>query len=319
MRNSDCRRKRVDLNDLQSFVHVVELGTITAAARAEGVPKSTISRRIARLEDELSRDLLRRSGRSFSVTDDGRLLHARALGALAELSAIEMDLAESDGKPHGRLVVSAPQDLGRAATVVGFFAEYRRRWPDVQLELRLENRMVDFAHDGVDVALRAHGDTIPGGSGLMTRSLARSSSGFFAAPSYIAERGAPRTLSALKKHTLAIHSANRDRPLRFSSGGETVPWLPENPAFVFNDFGALQTLAESGAAIVALPHFACLQAVADGTLVAILKKWSTQSGGLSLVWPATRHLAPRVRAFVDLAVDHLQEELTSPLACRRPE
>src|SRR5689334_7291184 len=124
----------MNLNDLASFIRVVELGTISAAAAAEGVPKSTISRRIARLEDELGVELLRRSARAFALTEDGQLLHARSTAALQELADVEQQLSETGESPRGRLVVSGPRDLGSSDTVTKMFAEYRTTYPEVDVE-----------------------------------------------------------------------------------------------------------------------------------------------------------------------------------------
>ncbi|HVI01714.1 MAG TPA: LysR family transcriptional regulator, partial [Enhygromyxa sp.] len=161
----------MDLNDLASFVRVVELGTISAAAAAEGVPKSTISRRIARLEDELGVELLRRSARSFGLTEDGRMLHARSAAALQELADVERQLTQTDDIPRGRLVLTAPRDIAGSVAFAKLLAEYRSTYPDVRVEVRLERRYVDLIGEGVDVALRAHNGEIPGDAGLLTRSL----------------------------------------------------------------------------------------------------------------------------------------------------
>ncbi len=161
-----------NLNDLATFVRVAELGTISAAARAEGVPKSTISRRVARLEDDLGVELLRRSARSFTLTNEGQSLRARAVGAVRELESAANALVDLPSEPTGRLVITVPADLATAPVVIDLFVEYRERYPAVQLEVQMMDRFVDLVTEEIDVALRVHPSAIvPGDDALIARSL----------------------------------------------------------------------------------------------------------------------------------------------------
>ncbi len=136
----------MNLNDLASYVRVVDLGTIAAAAKAEGVPRSTITRRIARLEEDLGVELLRRSARSFAITEDGHLLHRLASGSIRELHGAERALTSSiSDAPSGRLVISAP-DFARSEPFADLLARYRHRYPEVGIALRVENHVVDLVH-----------------------------------------------------------------------------------------------------------------------------------------------------------------------------
>ncbi len=292
----------MNLNDLASFVRVVELGTISAAAQAEGVPKSTISRRIARLEDELGVELLRRSARAFALTEDGQLLHARSTAALQELADVAQQLSETGEVPRGRLVVSGPRDLAGSDTIAKLFAEYRATYPTVDVEIRLESRYVDLIAEGVDVAMRAHGAEIPGGAGLMARLIGASQGKLYASPDYIARRGKPRSLADLAKHEFVLHRFMIDRPisLRSNSGDERLLTVGR-VAFSVDDFGLLRRMVEVGGGIGLLAELSVGSSLRAGTLVPVLPTWSMQMGRLSLVWPASRQLSPRVRSFVDLA------------------
>lgn len=292
----------MNLDDLATFVRVVELGTFTAAAQAEGVPKSTVSRRVARLEDQLGVALLQRSARSFTVTDDGRLLVRRAAGAVRELEEIGQVIDDLAGVPRGRLVLTTAHDLGRQRQVAELIAAYRSAHPQVTVEVRLEERMVDLVREGVDVALRAHGaPRIPGEAGLMARAVGGARSGLFGSAAYLESRGAPRTPEALVEHDLVAHVATADRPLRlWSHGEERVVELPE-PVAVVNDFGLAEGLIAAGVGLGLLPS----AATPIDALVRVLPEWQGQAGYLSLVWPDSRHQSPRVRAFIDLAVQRL--------------
>ncbi len=295
----------MNLNDLASFIRVVELGTISAAAAAEGVPKSTISRRIARLEDELGVELLRRSARSFALTEDGRLLHARSASALQELADVELMLTQTETAPRGRLVLTAPRDIAGSEAFAKLLAEYREMHPEVRVEVRLEMRYVDLVGEGVDVALRAHEGEIPGDAGLMTRSLGAPRAGFFASREYVERRGLPGSPAQLRDHELVLHKlvVGRRLVLRSAAGGQTLELPP--PTFVLDDFGLAQRIVEAGGGIGLLVELSVHPRVADGQVVRALPDWSLQLGRISLVWPASRHLAPRVRCFVALASERL--------------
>jgi len=296
----------VNLVDLSSFVNVVELGTITAAADAEGVGKSTISRRIARLEEALGVELVRRSARAFTLTDSGRLLHARAEGAIKELRELEHALTDASTEPTGRLRLTMVHDLGRSPLVAALLAEYRHLHPRVTVEVVLEERLVDIVAEGFDVALRAHADTIPGDSELMARRLSMPGSAFYASPGYLQRRGAPETLDDLQEHDQIGHSAATLRDIVLHSPGATGHFSSAEASYVVNDFGLAQALAEADAGVALLPQFATVDAVAAGRLVPVLIDWKpTVSGRLTMLWPASRHVAPRVRAFVDLASERL--------------
>ncbi|PRQ06947.1 LysR family transcriptional regulator [Enhygromyxa salina] len=295
----------MNLNDLASFVHVVELGTISAAAKAEGVPKSTISRRIARLEDELGVELLRRSARSFALTDDGRMLHARSVAAVQELSDVATRLHECSEVPRGTLVITAPPDIAGSAGFATLLTEYRRSCPEVRVEVRLESRVIDLQREGVDVALRGHEGEIPGEAGLMSRSLGSARGGFYASPRYLAVHGTPSTPAELSEHALVLHEILVGRPLTLASavGAQTVKL--SSPAFVLNEFGLAQRLIEAGAGIGMLAAAWARPSLAAGLIGEVLPGWSIHLGRMSLVWPASRQLAPSVRRFVTLVTQRL--------------
>jgi DNA-binding transcriptional LysR family regulator len=296
----------MDLNDLASFVRVAELGTISAAAAALGVPKSTVTRRIARLEKQMGVELLRRSARSFAITDDGRLLHQRSSGAIRELMEAEKALSSSAETPHGRLVITAP-DFGRSEAFAELIVAYRVRCPDVAVELRLENRVVDLIDEGVDVGIRAHPNNIPGSGELMARVFEMPPSGFYGSPDYIRRRGVPESPDELAEHDVVMHSSAVGRPITLFGSEKQTTITINTPAYQVNDSLFVRALAEFGAGLGSLPRFVASAAEQRGTLQRVLPEWSTRPLRISVVWPASRHLAPRVRAFVDLAQEFLGE------------
>ncbi len=279
------------------------------STRLCGVPKSTITRRIARLETELGVELLRRSARAFTVTEDGRMLHQRSVGAMRELMDAEQALSAASEVPNGRLVITAP-DFGRSEGFADLIAEYRARCPLVSVEVRLENRVLDLIEEGVDVAIRAHAEDIPGSGELMARAFDMPAVRFYASPEYILNRGKPDTLRDLAGHVIVQHSGAVSRPIAFVSEAEQIRLTIAAPAYQVNDTMLLKALIESGAAIGGLMTFVAAAGVGRGALRRILPGWSIRSGRITVVWPASRHLAPRVRAFVDLAQAFLGQGLS---------
>ncbi len=295
-----------NLNDLATFVRVAELGTFAAVAKAEGLPKSTISRRVARLEDELGVALLRRSSRSFSLTEDGQSLHARAAGALRELEGVTDALGEQKG-PSGRLVVTVPVDLATAPVVVDLFAAYRTRYPEVELEVRLLDRFVDLVAESVDVALRVHASAmVPADNALMARGLGTIRAAFFAAPSYLEAHGVPEQIDALTEADVIAHRTFLERPVSLvHEDGQEVLCDLSGATFSGNSMYLIGAMVERGAGIGPLPRFAAEEAVKEKRLVRVLPAWWLRASRLTLVWPSSRHLAPRVRAMVDMATERL--------------
>lgn len=302
-----------NLNDLATFVRVAELGTFSAAAAAEGVPKSTISRRIARLENALGIELLRRSSRSFSLTDEGRVLHARTIGALREFEDATNKLTEQPGEPRGKLVITAPADLGTSTIVADLLADYSHRYPDVTLEVRLLNRFVDLIAEDVDVALRVHTTPIvPGEGNLIVRKLGTLQAALYAAPDYLENHSALEAPQDLMNHVFVLHDAHLNA---------SVTLLGENGSKETLNVGEIKTtgnsmflvsaMLERGMGVGLLPRFVAKPMVEQGRLVRLLPNWWSRASKLSLLWPSSRHLALRVHAFVEMAC----QELVGPWMC----
>ena len=262
----------MQLLDLQTFVHVAERGTLTAAAGELGVPTSTVSRRVRRLEDDLGVQLLTRASRSFVLSDDGQALHRRAGPLLRELGEVVADLADGASRPRGLLSVTLPIDLASSAWLAGLFASFSDRHADVRVRLLATNRAVDLADEGVDVALRMHRGQLPARDDLVARRLA-----LVRLARYAASDTSPTLAHALEG---------------------------QSPRIEANDYGPLAALVLAGAGSAALPEFLAEPLVAEGRLCRI-GDVDAPPATLSAVWPRSRHLAPRVRAFIDHAVNAL--------------
>lgn len=282
----------MNLNDLQTFILVAELGTFAEAARRLRVPKTTITRRVARLEEDLGRSLLNRTARSFAMSDEGRALVDRCGPPLRELAEVERALGDAQDVPRGRLRVTTSVDIGSTEFVGGLLAAYTRRYDRVQVALEVTNRRVDLLEEDFDVAVRVHTSPLPDSDDLVGRRLGVMNTGVYASPSYVRERGTLERWENLGGHLTVCHAlAHRER------------W-PTQPTTTADDYAAVAAILAAGAGIGGLPTWLAAPYVHRGELVRLPLEWNVSQGTVTLVWLRSRHLAPRVRAFIDLAIEH---------------
>lgn len=298
----------MNLNDLNTFVRVAETGSITAAARELEVPKSTVSRRVVRLEDELGLALLRRTGREVHLTEAGERLHARSAPSLLTLRDLRQELADATDEPGGTLRITAPHDMGANLWFSELLTSFRRRYPNVMVSVQLTHRVLDLVAEGLDLAIRP-GQVLSSSdsSSLVSRRLAVLRGQLYASRGYIDSRGFPATPDELREHDCLAHSAAHGRSwsLERRDGATIEVELPF--VIVANDFNLLTNAVVEGAGIGFLPLFGAQPLVESGELVPILPEWRMGESSVWLVWPSTRHLSPRVRAFVDYALTQVPE------------
>ena len=300
----------MDLIALHSFVQTVLAGSLTGAARQLGVPKSTISRRLRRLEEELGLQLIQRSSRSFAITDHGRRLYHRAAPALREIDDAERGLADHDSEPRGLLRLTTSYALGSSSFFAKMIGSFSRRWPMVDVEVEVTDRLIDLIDEGLDIALRPISGPMPDADGLMIRSLVRYQVGLFASPDYLSLHPpftSPKALIHL--NCVGTHGyGNSDGwRLKKQSGTQNVHVAVRCGIQANSVSTVLQvTLAGGGIGLVPLPL--ADPYVDTGHLVHVLPEWVASEGRLVLIWPASRFLAPRVRAFID----HVTEPLEQP-------
>jgi DNA-binding transcriptional LysR family regulator len=293
----------VRTEDLEAFFAVIEGGGVTAAATKLELPKSTISRRLSRLEEELEAQLLLRTPRRVQVTELGQSLYQRGLPALQLLDDLQRDLRERGSEPRGRLVISAPADL--AARHLGeLCANYLQLYPKVQIDLRASNAFVDLIADGVDIALRAHGHSLADSSSLRARKLCHLEVGLFASPSYLDEHGRPRRPEQLNEHRCVI-MAGRNRRFHMSHArtGRSFD-LDVEPTLSSDEHHLLADVAMRGVGIATLPTMLGAPAIDTGELERVLPAWSMRAAKLSALWPTAAHTSPRIREFVTMAADY---------------
>ncbi len=286
-----------DLNAVSTFAKVVELKSFRAAAAALGIPKSTVSRKVAELEDALGARLLERTTRSLRLTDAGRAYHVRISPALDALGEAERAVEEQNEKPSGRLRLTMTYEGGQA--LLGpLLSEYLTAFPDVKLEVELTDRRVDLVEEGFDLALRAGALS---DSSLIARKLsAPGHLRLYASPEYLRRHGSPRHPRELSEHDCLIMTAHSSATVwSFRDKRKVLPVKVRVHAEA-NSFLVLRDLARGGHGLARLPSYFAAEPVQRGELVSVLDKYLPEPLPWHVVYPSARHLSPKVRALVEL-------------------
>lgn len=282
---------------LDTYVAIVEAGSISEASRRLNEPRATLSRKLARLEEHLGVRLLHRSTRRLSLTRAGDELYRRARHIVDETQAAERALRRLDDVPRGLLRVSIP--AGPDGQAYGeMFALFLLANPEVRVEILATNTHVDLAAQGIDVALRAGQITDPN---LIARTLARSDWVAVASAAYLRDHGNPASPADLASHRCLTGFAGGDRPVSswpLRSGGSVrvTPWSS------CNDPALLLGLVRQGLGIAMMPVSFVIEAIRTGELVAVLPHEVGTRANVAAVYPEREFLDPKVRAFVDYLV-----------------
>ena len=293
----------MDLNEVVMFVTVVEKGGFTAAARALGVPKTTLSRKIQALEDRIGSMLLKRTTRRIGLTESGQLYYAHCARLPRVLEEAEAAVIQLAGAPRGWLRVTAPYSLG-VQIVVPLVPEFMARYPDVRIDMQLSNDIVDLVASDLDLALRvgALGD-----SRLVAHLLGRFSTHVYASPDYLARHGEPLVPADLVHHRALALSQHRHHG-RFAwtlSDGVQGEELTIAPVIVMNEPSALRNAVLAGLGLALLPDRMAAPHEEDGSLQRLLPMWAGPNAELNAVFPRDRVLPPKVRVFIDFLVERL--------------
>ncbi|WP_322069635.1 LysR family transcriptional regulator [Paraburkholderia bannensis] len=292
----------MDINGSLAFVAVVDCGSFAAAARELGVPRSTVSARVAALEARLGVRLLRRSTRRLALTDEGEAWYASVGGAIATLREAEnRGLAES-ATLSGTIRLSVPLDFPDCvlADAIAAFVEAHAR---VRVEVHASNSIVDFIDDRFDIAIRGGN---PGGNDAVARRIAGFRMALFASPTWLAQReGASGNDNARDHNATTPDAFVSHSSLAFSPHADRSEYA--GARVQANSFGLLMQLAIRGAGVATLPAHLCADAVAAGTLVEIDSPAQAASQqGLYLVYPSRADMSARVRAFAQYLGDALE-------------
>ena len=290
----------VDLNGYAVYAKVVELGGFTAAADALGLSKSMVSRQVATLEDELGVRLLNRTTRRISVTEVGGVVFERAQRIVAEAAEAANEATCVEGAVRGLLRVNAPMSFG-IRQLGPVMPEFLARYPDLNVDLTLNDRRVDLIEEGFDVSLRVSALT---DSSLIARQLAPVERYLVGAPAYFEKHGMPKHPADVADHDFLLYTLlARPNLLEMENAAGERQQVQLKGKFLCNNADAMEGILLAGGGITLSPDFICHQALASGALVRILPDWFVPPLTLHVIYPHARHLAAKVRAFVDFTVE----------------
>jgi DNA-binding transcriptional LysR family regulator len=293
-------------NDLMLFARVVDEGSFSRAAERAGLPKSTVSRRIATLETHLGERLLLRTTRKLTVTDFGHSVLEHAHQVMAEVMATSALAQQRQAQPSGRLRVSMPSDFANG--VLGqVLSEFVAKYPAISLELDLSPRRVDLIGENFDLALR--GGDLPDDASLAARRLAVFAWGLYASPAYLRRRGQPTEPKALMEHDALRLLKRTGEPESWvlTRGQERWEGTPPGRATA-NSPELLARMASYGSGIAAVMHHFAEPFVRSGDLEPVLEHWELPSATLWAVFPGRRLMPARTRAFLDM----MEAEFSGP-------
>ena len=288
----------IDPNDLLIFARVAELGSFSRAAERLGLPKSTVSRRLAALEQRMGERLLLRTTRRQTLTEFGLQLLEHARQVVAEMDAVSVLREQRQATPSGRLRVSMPSDFANLV-LVDSLAAFMALHPAISLELDLSPRRVDLLGEGFDVAIRM-GD-LPDDALLVASKLAVFSHGLYASPDYLAEHGDPQTPDDLARHAAVRLLRGNGEPAGWTlvQGEQRWTGVPAGRASA-NSPEMLIRLARAGAGIAAVPDHFAVADVRAGALRRVLPGWELPTSTAWAVYPGRKLMPAKTRAFVDM-------------------
>jgi DNA-binding transcriptional LysR family regulator len=277
------------LSDMTLFVEIVERGSLSAAGRAVGLPKASVSRRLSLMEGRLGSPLLHRSTRALSLTDFGRRFYDRAAPIVRDARAAHADAMAQTAEPGGLLRVSATLAYGRLRVAPALWP-FLTRWPAVRIDLRLTEQRLNLVEEGVDLAIRM-GPLED--SSLIARHIGHVPMCLAAAPSYLAQHGVPETAKALSRHRAILTRPDLDY-CRVDGEEIRLNW-----AVSTSDMSVTLKAAVAGQGIAILPMFFCETEVARGRLAMVLPQ--AVLPGLDVTALSSRAVAPTtaLRALID--------------------
>ena len=296
-----------ELNEIAVFVKVVQTGGFTSAAKELDLPKSTVSRKLAQLEERLGARLLQRTTRTLALTEVGSVYYEHCARIVAEIEDAERAVMQLQDVPRGLLRISAPL---RFRVLGDAIPEFLARYPGVRVEVVCTDRVVDLVEEGFDLAIRA--GNLDDGSLIAARLLDNLPRMLVAAPSRFADRPAPRAPQELEREACLVFRGGRERAIwRLRKGARTVE-VPVQGPVIANDFEILVGAAVAGLGVALLPVGACGRELRAGRLVRLLEDWTSVEVPLHAVYPSTRHLSPKVRAFIDFLRERITPDAFTP-------
>lgn len=288
------------LQTLSEFLAVADEGSYTAAARKLGTSKSQISKHIQALETHLGARLFHRTTRRLSLTESGTRFAERARQILDALEHAEREAGDLYARPRGRLRLNVPMSFGRLHLGQAM-PEFLRRYPELKVDVSLNDRYVDLVEEGFDAAIRI-GELSD--SSLIARRIATSSRWVCAAPGYLARQGEPDHPEGLRNHRCLLYAYSHqygEWEFRHRNGERLS--VPVDGDLRANNGEFLVEAACNGTGLIFTPDFIAADAVRSGRLQRVLADWEAPPLNIYAVYPYTREVSAKVRAFVDFLVE----------------
>ncbi|KIP97210.1 LysR family transcriptional regulator [Pseudomonas fluorescens] len=287
---------------MQAFARVVEAGSFTKAAETLHMSKTTVTQLVQQLEARLRVKLLNRTTRKVNVTADGAAYYERVIKLLADMDDAETSLPGAAARPRGRLRIDVPSPFARLILVPAL-PDFHARYPDIQIDMGVSDRIVDIIDENVDCVVRG-GELLD--QSLMARKIADLPLGVFAAPAYLAREGTPdhpRELEDSHHRVVAFLWARTGKPLPYTlhKGTERLQ-IKGRHVLAVDDGNAYLAAGLAGMGVLWLPTYMSDAHVARGELVQLFAGWQLESMPLYLAYPPNRHVSLKLRVFIDWVV-----------------
>jgi DNA-binding transcriptional LysR family regulator len=287
------------LASLRALVKVVESGSFAEAGRQLRLSRSAISKYVRDLEESLGVQLLNRTTRQASPTENGQMYFERAVVILSEIDAADQAVTQLQSAPRGLLRINAPMSFG-TMRLGPALADFMTKYPDLQLQLVLSDDLLDPVQDGFDVTLRiAELES----SSLIARKIVPVERVVCASPDYLKHHGTPIHPQDLRNHVSLTYGFLLTGNQWKFTGGDGIHWIQPTWSLCVNNAEVLRDVAVKGRGIALIPEFIAAEALKNGSLQAVLENYSAPPLALYAVYPPTRHLAVKVRLFIDFLVD----------------
>lgn len=287
--------------EIELFVQVAELGSLSRAAESLGLSNAAASRHLAALEERLAARLVQRNTRRLFLTEVGDAFYRRCKPLLGELQDAEAAVNETALKPTGLLRVQASLSFSMIV-IAPLLPEFNARYPDLRVEIVTSNRYPDLLENGIDVAIRNR--EFENDSAITVRRLAETKRVLAASPQYLQRHGTPRTPEELTRHRLLIYNlANHPNELRLTDRDGVETSVPVHGVLEANDGQVVRAAALKHLGILMQPMYIIHEDVVAGRLVPVLTEWELQRLTINIAYPTRRHLPAKVRCFVDFLVE----------------
>ncbi|MBN3561168.1 LysR family transcriptional regulator [Aliamphritea spongicola] len=289
------------LTAMRIFVRVIQLGSFSAAAREENSTQATASKKVAALEQKLGVKLINRSSREQSLTEAGSHYFEQCLSVLGEIDEMEASVRARTTSPKGLLRITAPVPFARLV-LAPLLPEFLAQYPDIKIDMPLEERHLDLISEGIDVAIRARKLE---DSSLIAKPLFDNPLILVASPTYLSDRGIPVSPADLKSHDCIVYSLNKFlNNWHFSKDGSDQT-VAVSGTFRSNSGETNLALVLAGQGITQIPVWMVDEHLRKGELVQLLSEYETDHMPINIVYPQSRYLPLKVRCFIDFISDKL--------------